>query len=77
MVVVERFPTETPGPASYRVLLLGLEGDTLSNTPIPYDPRPVTSGWVDRHFAREAAGPGGEAIAPCATPSPSPPSILP
>ena len=66
LVVVERAPAATAEAATYRVLRIGLDGDTLQVVTVPDEPLPLTAGQVDSIALAMAEGwaQGSDAPAP-------------
>jgi hypothetical protein len=56
LVLVDRRPAEGPGPASWRLTRVGIEGDTAFSVDVPYEPVPVDPARVDSIVARYSEG---------------------
>lgn len=56
LVLVDRRPAEGPGPTTWRLTRVGIEGDTAFSVEVPYEPVPVDPARVDSIVARLGGG---------------------
>jgi hypothetical protein len=56
LILVDRRPAEGPGPATWRLTRVGIEGDTAFSVDVPYEPVAVDPARVDSIVARFSGG---------------------